>query len=143
MSLIQEDHILFGLPQNKDEALKEISNKALALGIVSQEIITDLQQREAEYSTAIGHGIAIPHARTNRVLRPALIVLKSGCMIDWDGDDVNLCIAILTPENQSQVHLQILSKISRQLMHPEFREALIELSHPQDITKLIKKIEED
>ncbi len=84
--------------------------------------------REALGSTAIGEGIAIPHAKVEAVREPGLaaIVVPEGVDYEaFDGSLANLLFMIAAPAEGADVHLEALSRLSTLLMNPGFRENLI------------------
>lgn len=96
--------------------------------------------REKEFSTAIGMSVAIPHAKSDGVKEPALVFGRSSDGIDFDssdGDLSHLFFLIAVPEKSSNEHLQILSKLSRRLMHEELREALKNADSPSEIINIL------
>ena len=83
--------------------------------------------REAEFSTAVGEGVAIPHAKTDAVSAPGLVAITVPDGVDWkapDGKPSDLIFLIAAPDTQANVHLEVLAKLSALLMHPEFPAAL-------------------
>ncbi|HFU4518514.1 TPA: PTS sugar transporter subunit IIA [Streptococcus suis] len=143
MKLLTLEQIVFYHFLEKEDVLHEIARLAERLGLADGNIYPDLKKREEEYSTAIGHGIAIPHAKTNRIKIPALILIKNDDVIDWSGDAVDTVIAILTPDTQAGVHLTILSRLSRKLMHQEFRERLTGTQTKEEVLDLFQLVEEE
>jgi fructose-specific phosphotransferase system IIA component len=96
--------------------------------------------RENEFSTGIGKGIAIPHAKSDAVKNPSLVFAKSSSGIDFDSadkKDSHLFFLIAVPEKSSNEHLKILSKLSRSLMHDELRENLMNASSDEEILQLL------
>ena len=90
-------------------------------------IADSLRQRERLGSTAIGHGVAIPHGRSGvcRDTRAAFLRLQPA--VDFaaaDGIPVDLVLAMAAPEQFTQQHLQLLSEIAERFADPAFREAL-------------------
>lgn len=90
-------------------------------------IADSLRQRERLGSTAIGHGVAIPHGRSGvcRDTRAAFLRLQPA--VDFaaaDGIAVDLVLAMAAPEQFTQQHLQLLSEIAERFADPAFREAL-------------------
>lgn len=84
--------------------------------------------REKEFSTGIGMGIAIPHAKNAAVKEAALTFGISKKGVDYeslDGELAHLFFLIAVPANSNDVHLKVLSYISRKLMHEEVREKLL------------------
>jgi len=98
--------------------------------------------REKEFSTGIGMGIAIPHGKSSGVKEPALIFGRSMDGIDYesmDDEPAQLFFLIAVPEESSNEHLKILSQISRKLMHKELRESLMKASSAEEIITLLQK----
>ena len=96
--------------------------------------------REALGSTAVGDGIAIPHAKVAAVKEPGLsaIVVPEG--VDYqafDGSLANLLFMIAAPEGEADVHLEALSKLSTLLMDPDFKSDLIKAKSKEEFLRLI------
>ena len=86
-----------------------------------------LRSRERLGSTAIGHGIAIPHGRNNayREARGAFLRLREPIEFGAsDGEPVDLVFAMTVPEHFAQQHLQLLSELAERFADPAFRAAL-------------------
>lgn len=84
--------------------------------------------REKEFSTGIGMGIAIPHAKDASVKEATLTLGISKQGVDYeslDGTPAHLFFMIAVPADSNDVHLKVLSYISRKLMHQEVRDALL------------------
>jgi multiphosphoryl transfer protein len=86
--------------------------------------------REAEYLTdTVGHGFAIPHCKSDAVAHPSISVAKLLRPIDWgsaEGEPVRVVIMLTSRKTGSEkVHMQMLAKLARRLMHEGFREALV------------------
>ncbi|MCB2300549.1 PTS sugar transporter subunit IIA [Clostridium tagluense] len=98
--------------------------------------------REAEFSTGIGMGIAIPHGKSSGVKEPALVFGRSVDGIDYQSMDDELAhifFLIAVPEESSDEHLKILGQISRKLMHSELRDSLMKASSAEEIITLLEK----
>ncbi|HHO81644.1 MAG TPA: PTS sugar transporter subunit IIA [Halothiobacillus sp.] len=103
-------------------------------GEESTRIFETLIARERLGSTAIGHGIAIPHGRISGLSAPraAMIRLREG--IDFNAPDhapVDLVFALIAPEDDDNVHLKILASLARMLSEPRNREALRNAQSPE------------
>jgi PTS system nitrogen regulatory IIA component len=86
-----------------------------------------LRQRERLGSTAIGHGVAIPHGRSNAFEEVRAAFLRLQHPVDFDAGDgvpVDLVFAMAVPEHFTQQHLQLLSELAERFAEPAFRTAL-------------------
>ena len=100
--------------------------------------------REAEGSTGIGEGIAIPHAKTEAVNEPGLasMIVRDG--VDYeslDDEPAHLFFIIAAPAGGADVHLEVLSRLSRMLMDDDFRDALMQAKTPEEYLSTIDKAE--
>ena len=97
-------------------------------------------KREAEFSTAVGDGIAIPHAKTNAVKKAGLAAMTVKGGVDWnaaDGKKSDLVFMIAAPEGEANTHLEILAKLAQMLMHKDFADALRAAKTPEDFLAVI------
>ncbi len=105
-----------------------------------------IHAREALGSTAVGDGIAIPHAKVAAVDEPGLaaMVVPDGVDYDsFDGSPVNLLFMIAAPDGEADAHLEALSKLSMVLMDPDFKNSLVKAKTAAEFLKLINDKEED
>jgi PTS system nitrogen regulatory IIA component len=108
--------------------------------IKSKDIFQCLLERERISSTAIGHGVAIPHCRSEEVKEPIGCLLTLKDSIDFNSVDnkpVNIIFALMVPEENYQEHLNLLAKIAELLDKPEIREKLSTASSTEDLFELI------
>ena len=102
--------------------------------------------REALGSTAIGEGIAIPHAKVDAVKEPGLAAMVVPEGVDYeafDGSLANLIFMIAAPAAGDDVHLQALSRLSTLLMNPGFKESLIGAKDADEFLYIIDKAENE
>lgn len=100
--------------------------------------------REALGSTAIGEGIAIPHAKVEAVKDPGLaaMVVREGVDYEaFDGSLAHLLFMIAAPAGGADVHLEALSRLSTLLMNPGFKENLIAAKDKDEFLKIIDQAE--
>lgn len=100
--------------------------------------------REQEGSTGIGEGIAIPHAKTEAVNEPGLasMIVRDG--VDYeslDDEPAHLFFLIAAPAGGANVHLEVLSRLSRMLMDDDFRDNLMKAQTPEEYLAIIDKAE--
>ena len=129
---------------SRDEALSFVSNQAVKAGIASDAdaVMNAFLAREAEGTTGMMEGFAIPHAKSDAISEAAVIVVKdvSG-VTGWDtmdGAPVNVAIALLIPGAQAgTTHLKILSKVAEALMDEDFRASVKGSTDAAEIAKTI------
>ena len=132
--------------ENRDAALALISERAVEAGIAedSAALYAAFLKREAEGTTGMVEGFAIPHAKSDTVKAAQVMVLKSSEGIaSWETMDespVTCAIALLVPESEAGTsHLQILSKVATALTYEAFRAAVKSADDPAAIAKLINE----
>jgi len=130
--------------KTKEDVIKEMANILNENGklIDKDKYIKAVTDREKEFSTGIGMGIAIPHGKSSGVKEAALVFGRSIDGIDYQSMDDELAhifFLIAVPEESSDEHLKILSQISRKLMHKELRKGLMEATSPEEVITLLEK----
>ncbi|MEC4185413.1 fructose-specific PTS transporter subunit EIIC [Adlercreutzia sp. R21] len=95
--------------------------------------------REQQSTTAVGEGIAIPHAKTNATKRPALAAMTAPEGVDYGAFDgpSTLLFMIAAPDDGGDTHLEVLSRLMTILMDIEFRQKLMEATTPEEFLQII------
>ncbi|WP_456289375.1 fructose-specific PTS transporter subunit EIIC [Paenibacillus sp. AK002] len=100
--------------------------------------------REQESSTGIGMNIAIPHGKSDAVLKPSVVFGIQQDGVDWkslDGSEAKLIFMIAVPRNSKQnAHLKVLQMLSRKLMDDDFREALLAVTTKEEAYRLLDQV---
>ncbi len=129
---------------SRDEALSFVSNQAVKAGIAddADAVMNAFLAREAEGTTGMMEGFAIPHAKSDAITEAAVIVVKDDSGVTgWDtmdGAPVNVAIALLIPGAQAgTTHLKILSKVAEALMDEGFRATVKGSTDAGEIAKTI------
>lgn len=129
---------------SRDEALSFVSNQAVKAGVAddADAVMNAFLAREAEGSTGMMEGFAIPHAKSDAITDAAVIVVKDDSGVTgWDtmdGAPVNVAIALLIPGAQAgTTHLKILSKVAEALMDDGFRATVKGSTDAAEIAKTI------
>ena len=129
---------------SRDEALSFVSNQAVKAGIAddADAVMNAFLAREAEGTTGMMEGFAIPHAKSDAITEAAVIVVKDDSGVTgWDtmdGAPVNVAIALLIPGAQAgTTHLKILSKVAEALMDEGFRATVKGSTDAAEIAKTI------
>lgn len=105
-----------------------------------------IHQREAQSTTGIGEGIAIPHAKVAAVETPAIAFGKSKAGIDYQSLDMqpaHLFFMIAAPEGGAQTHLDALAKLSGILMDEPVRADLLAAETPEEVQAIINKADDE
>ena len=120
----------------KQEALQALLDALAADGCLKDKetFRQEVFAREEKGGTAVGGGVAIPHAKSRGVARPALAAMTLAEGIDWqapDGAPVRLVFVIAAPADAANLHVEVLAGLARCLMQPECSRELIAAADPQ------------
>jgi nitrogen PTS system EIIA component len=102
-------------------------------------IFRALWRREQSGSTALGHGVAIPHARILGIREPIVLFVRTKLPIEFGAPDrqpVSMLFVILVPEDANEEHLQILASVSEMFASKPFRQRLEAATDPAAIHRL-------
>jgi fructose PTS system EIIA component len=130
---------------DRDDAIREMAQMLAADGRVGDvdRYVSDVLAREEEGATGMGMGIAIPHAKSEAVERVGVAFARSEQGVDFGGDDdgagSRLLFLIAAPEGSGDLHVSLLAKLSRRLVHSSFRESLHEATSPDEVMELLRK----
>lgn len=130
------------------EAIVELIEKSFEnkIFLAKNEIKEKIIKREKSFSTAIGHQVAIPHARVEGLKKPVIVVGKSEGGINFPSPDnkpVKLIFMILTPYNDPSIQLNILSKISRLISNLTLRKKLLNAKNPEKVEEVLTIFEDN
>jgi PTS system nitrogen regulatory IIA component len=130
----------------KEDVIRELVDALINAGEVEKrhrnKLIEALMAREALGSTAIGQGIAIPHAKSDSVskLVAAFGLSKKGIDFDsLDGELAFIFFLLLAPQDSAGPHLKALARISRLLKDKYFRDTLRSCTDEKSIVKIISE----
>jgi len=129
MEIFNKENIIINVDlTEKDLLLKEIAKRICGLGYANEEekIYEGLQDREKDSETALGEGFAIPHTKSASIITPGVLLVKTIDEIKWSEEEsANVFIVLFTPlENKENMHLKMLSSLSRKLINSEFKNLL-------------------
>ncbi len=146
--LSPESICLNGRAENKKDALDQIVDLMAKSGRVGdvEKYRKGVYAREEESTTGIGEGIAIPHCKSDAVIRPGLAAMTLPDGVDFeslDGQPANLFFLIAAPDTEDNVHLDVLSKLSVLLMDEDFTDGLRQAKSVEEFLKVIDAAEKD
>lgn len=129
--LLQKNRILIDIPASDKQQLLEQMGRFLAASYNlgnADFIVQRILEREADMSTGVGYGIAIPHCRLEGIAHAHMIAGRPAAAVDFDAIDdvpVNLVFMMVSPANTATEHSQILSRLSKIMAVAETRDALV------------------
>ncbi len=133
--------------RNKKGILEELVVPVAEIAGVSQKDLTKvLMERERLGSTGIGGGIGIPHGKMKNLESLVLGVGLSRKGVDFeslDGQPTHIFFLLITPENNTGLHLKLLARISRILKNEPFKSRLLEAADGDEILGIIKEEDEE
>lgn len=141
--LLKKESIELGVKvSGKEEAIDKLIGLMAAGGRLNDKAgyKEGILAREALGSTAVGEGIAIPHAKVAAVKEPGLAAMVVPDGVDYeafDGSLANLIFMIAAPEGEADVHLEALSRLSTLLMDPDFKNDLIHAESKEEFLQMI------
>ena len=136
-----------GVASDKDDAIAKLIKLMETQGnVVDVDAYTEaVHARESFGSTALGEGIAIPHAKTAAVSAPGLAAMTLPEGVDYDAPDglpTTLMFLVAAPDTKADVHLEVLSRLSMLLMDPEFCDSLRATKTPEEFLAVIDAAED-
>jgi len=132
---------------DSDAVLREFSRRLASLGRVRKpEVLFDrLRERESLGSTALGHGVAVPHCRLPGLSKILVAVGLCSEGVDFsaeDGEPVRAFFVVVSPNSAAAEHLQCLAAISKWVKNGRLAR-MMELSEPEEIYRLIDEASAD
>ncbi|RSD17118.1 PTS sugar transporter subunit IIA [Amycolatopsis eburnea] len=143
-TILGPESVLIGCTApDQADAITQVGNKLLELGAVEPGYLDAMHAREKSVSTYLGEGVAIPHGTDESrkfVKRTALAILQFPAGVDWDGNDVRLCVGIAAKGSEQ---VGILSSLARILMDSEQVKQLREAPDAETILRLLNEVDEE
>lgn len=149
IDLLNKDSIeLNGEASNKKEAVDRMVELMQAAGNLNdiEAFKQSVLKREEEGTTGIGGGIAIPHGKSSAVDAPGLSAMLLPQGVDYqalDGAPTNIIFLIAAPDNEANVHLEVLSHLSMLLMNTEFLNQLRGAKSKDEFLEYISNAEQE
>ena len=146
--LLQKNLMIMDLQAtDKQSAIEEMVQRLYEEKIISniEEFKAGILAREAQTSTGLGDGVAMPHAKNAAVLQPAVLFAKSPQGLDYealDGQPTSLFFMIAAPEGANDTHLKALAALSGRLIDADFLTKLNQAQTPEDVQMLFAEEEE-
>lgn len=142
-TLINQDLIKLSLSANsKEDVFKELIDVLYAQGRISDktQFLADIKVREAQGNTGFEEGIALPHAKSSAVIKPAVVigVHKQGIYYGADdGQPSKLFFMIASPDGGDNHHIEVLAELSSKLIEEGFIESFMNAESEQAALELL------
>ncbi len=149
VELLKRESIELGLSiKSKTEAVDRLVALQVKGGNIrdAEEYKKEILAREKHSSTAVGEGIAIPHAKCKAVKRAGLSVITVPQGVDYEALDKKpskLLFMIAAPEDGGETHLEVLSRLMTILMDEKFRDNLLKAKSADEFLLVIDKKEKE
>lgn len=146
--VLKKDVMLLDLQATSKEAvIDEMITSLVDKGYVTDFDVfkTGIMNREAQTTTGLGDGIAMPHAKNAAVKEATVLFAKSNKGVDYaslDGQPTDLFFMIAAPEGANDTHLAALAELSKYLMKPGFADKLRSVSSPEEVISVFDTAEE-
>lgn len=131
---------------DRAHALHEVAQTFAAYqGVDSHAVADGLYRREKLGSTALGHGVAVPHARVNGLEQAGAVYVRTRMPIPFDapdGNPVTDILALMVPEQANELHLQLLAKTAQIFSNKTFRKQLHDCHEAREVCKLFAEYAE-
>ena len=132
----------------KEAAIDEMINSLVDNGVVTDFDVfkAGIMAREAQTSTGLGDGIAMPHSKNAAVKEATVLFAKSNKGVDYeslDGQPTDLFFMIAAPEGANDTHLAALAELSKYLMQDGFADRLRKVASPDEVITAFNTGEEE
>lgn len=137
--VLNKNVMLFDLQAtDKEGVINEMIQSLVDNGVVTDfdTFKAGIMNREAQTSTGLGDGIAMPHSKNEAVKEATVLFAKSNKGVDYaslDGQPTDLFFMIAAPEGANDTHLAALAELSKYLMKPGFADKLRQASTPDQV----------
>jgi mannitol/fructose-specific phosphotransferase system IIA component (Ntr-type) len=127
----------------RDSVLGEMTRQAQRIGVTQEPglLRAALLMRERLGSTAVGHGFAVPNARSLLVSRPALLLSRSRSGVDWGAEDgalVQLILLVISPAQASApCHVAAVARVMTAVRSARARQRLFASDSPEEVAGLL------
>lgn len=147
--VLNKNVMLFDLQAtDKEGVINEMVQSLVDNGVVTDfdTFKTGIMNREAQTSTGLGEGIAMPHSKNEAVKEATVLFAKSNKGVDYaslDGQPTDLFFMIAAPEGANDTHLAALAELSKYLMKPGFADKLRQASNPDEVIATFDEEEQE
>jgi nitrogen PTS system EIIA component len=147
IDVLRKEAVVIGLKAtDKQGVLEELTLPVAAISkIEHNQLVRMLMERERLGTTGIGGGIAIPHGKLQNLPSEILCmgISKKGVSFEaMDGKPVHIFFLLFTPEGAADLHLMMLSRISKLLKNDIFRQRLLSAANADTICDIVEEFDD-
>lgn len=125
---------------SKQEAIKLVAESMIASNLVTNDYTQAMYDRDAQISTFLGNGIAIPHGTTDKrdsVLKTGLKIIYFPKGIHWDEDD-NIAYVVVGIAAKANEHLNILRQLTRAVIAENTLARIYAVQTPEELLAILQ-----
>ena len=144
--VITTDLVILDLDaRERDDAIDQMAQRLESAGRVTDRAayVRAVRDREEEGGgTGMEMGVAIPHAKSPAVERASVVFARSRNGVDFGGDSEQpstLLFLIAAPEGSEDLHVTLLARLARRLIHDSFRQRLHDAGDPEDVMRILRE----
>lgn len=146
--MFDQDLVIFSQKtfEDKFDAIRDLTNLVSNKVTSPKDYFEAVKEREDTLATYVEYGVAIPHAKTNAVKEPFVVYekLENGVVWGNNGEVANYIFMIGVPEKYAgNLHLKIISELSKNLMREEFRNKLLNAENANQVYELLMLVEKE
>ena len=149
LDILSKKSTVVGLEgETKEDIITELVDSLEVGEVISDrdKVLEAVLEREKIMSTGIGDGIAIPHGKSESVIKLAAALGTQRRGVDFealDGEPAYVFFLLVSPANVSGPHIKALARISRLLKNDDFKKRLVAAPTPEEIMSVIESEEEN
>jgi fructose-specific phosphotransferase system IIA component len=145
--ILKPSNIRVAIPaSSKLDVISELVNVLAQSGEIgdAKKVLESVLERESTRTTGIGNGLAIPHGKSQGTDHLVMAIGKPQAPIDFhsiDGRPVTIVWMLISPPDQSGLHIKALAAISRLMTSDKFRFAMNSAETAEDLFEIVRKQE--
>ncbi len=133
--------------EDRRGVIEALADHLASTGVVPdrEQVVLGLAQREEAHTTAMGHGMALPHATIAGLEQPVLMVALATDAIQFGPDDtdpVRIFFVLLSPPGREGEHIKLLARICRLIRHPGFVDEVSRVEDGEAAVAVIRRVDE-
>ncbi len=130
---------------SKEGVLRElVAVMAVGNGGPADEVLGAILERERQFPTGIGYGVAVPHGKTPALAALVVVAGTTPAPVPYetiDGEPVRLFFLLAGPESAAGVHVKVLSRIARLVRREVVRGQLLRARNPEEFYRALCEAE--